>query len=303
MFQNTLNLPSQKLFIVFIPIIIVLGLFSLFSSDKKPMEETVKDAVKVVSVTNNFINTSDSDGDTVPDWEEIIWKTDPKKENSFGKPDREYINDQIALSKSATSTASGAIMGSEDLTKQLFNRYVELQASGELNETTISSMTQDIASNIKINAIDKPYKLSDLTTFPDENRTQLEAYAQKFTTARAEFERITTIATTGKNLTPGDPSFSANMTSLAKLYEDFAKDIVSIPTPKGLAETTLLYLNAMKASAQSMKQIGNLNTDPLQSLLGLKSLTLAETAQDESVATIMSFLGQNGILMSNTSSQ
>lgn len=304
MTQNTVNLPSQKLFMIFLPLIVVLGVFSLLSDHPKPKASTeVKDIAKVVSVSNTIINVTDTDGDTVPDWEEIIWKTDPKKADTFGTPDREYIDAQIALSKSATSTASGAIMGSEDLTKQLFNRYVALQASGGLNEATINSMTEDIANNIKISAIDKPYVVTNLTLFPDSNTAQLDAYAKKLTAARAEFDRTTTIATNGKSLAPGDPTFETNMLALAKLYEDFAKSIVSIPTPKGLADTTLIYLNAMKASTQSMKQIANLNTDPLQSLLGLKSLTLAETAQDESLAAIMSFLNQNGIIISSVNSQ
>ncbi len=283
---------------IFLPLIVILGVFSLLSDNSKPKASTeVKDNAKVVSVSNTIINVTDTDSDSVPDWEEIIWKTDPKKENTFGEPDREYINTQIARSKSATSTVLGPIKNSEDLTKELFDRYVQLQASGELNGATIESMTEDITKNIVISALNSPYTIKNIKTFPDSDLTQMNTYANRLSEAEREFAASAKTQLSTKPLVPQSASFQTNILEASKIYLNHAKNVAAIPTPQGLAEVTITYLNALKASAQGLVTMGNLKTDPLNSLLGLKTQALAESAQLESLASIISFLNQNGIIV------
>lgn len=300
MTQNTVNLPSQKLFMIFLPLIVVLGVFSLLSDHSKPKASTeVKDNAKVVSVSNTIINVTDTDGDTVPDWEEIIWKTDPKKADTFGTPDREYIDARIAASKSATSTTSGAIGDSENLAKELFNRYAALEASGSLNSATIESMTADIVQNIQLNEKSKVYTLADVKTFQSSDTQRMQLYASTLKKIYTEYSASYLSQFPNITLSPGDPEFTKTAASLSNHYAKFSKEILVIPAPSEIASLHLEYANAIREGAEGLRLMSELNSEPLGGILGLKKYLDATDAQAVVIQKLTTYLESNGIINVN----
>lgn len=285
-----------------------MGIFALFSDSRGAGVETnqTKGNSKVVAVSNTIINATDTDSDGVPDWEEIIWKTDLTKDGTFGLSDKDYIAKQSALEKANVSAngnvSFGTVTNTEDLSKQLFARYMTLQASGQLNEATIQSMTADIAQNIKTDLTETPYTIADVQTFSDTDLAQMNTYAEKFSAAKSKFELQAKTQLATKPFIPGDASFQPNLLSAAQLYTDFAKVVIGLKVPNGAAQSTLMYANALKASAHGLRTLSNMNNEPLQSLVGLQWQSQADAAQAASLSNITSFLKQNGILNVNLNS-
>lgn len=298
MTQNTVNLPSQKLFMIFLPLIVILGVFSLLSDHSKT-ETEVKDSAKVVAVTNNIVDAVDTDSDKVPDWEEIIWKTDPKKESTFGKPDREYIDSQIALSKNATSTTLGVINGSEDLAKELFNRYAALQASGELNSATIESMTADIAQNIQFKEQGKIYTIGEVKTFPSSNTGRLQLYASTLKKIYTQYSESYISQFPNVTLSPGDPQFTKTAASLSSHYEKFSREILAIQAPDEVATIHLEYANSIREGGEGLRLMSEVESEPLGGILGLKKYLDATDSQSIAINKLTEYLVSNGIVNVN----
>jgi hypothetical protein len=292
-----LNLPSQKLFLVFIPIVVILGLFVMYQGNRQTTtnnQQVRADEPKVVAIRNTIINTVDTDSDGVPDWLEVIWHTDSNKDNTFGVPDVDYIKQKIEEEKNITSTPT-TITNTDDLSKQLFTRYMALQQSGELNDATIQTMTADIVANIVI-PTDAPYTEKNLKTFPDSDTKQLQAYVSSLSKLYEQYSSSYLSKYPNTTLVPEDPAFAKTAGILGDYYVKFSQALVAIPVPAGGANFHLAYTNAIRSSGVGLKAMESMNTEPLNGIIGFKQYLEAEDAQAIAINNLRSYLRSNGIV-------
>lgn len=298
--NKTLNLPSKKLFMFFIPAIILLGIFSLFYKDKPSIKSDQENsaAPTVVSVRSNVISTADTDGDGVPDWQELIWSTDINKAETFGMPDKDYIAQKIASDQNRVSSSS-SINSTLDLSQQLFARYVNLQSSGQLNEDTINTMTADIAASIQVSSTGTDYTAEKLTTFPDSDANKLREYGDTLVSLRNQFADAYNSQYTNTSLAPEDPSFSQNSLIIGDFYTKLSLAFMNIPVPQGAVQFHLAYANAIKDSGLGFKAMGEINKEPLNALMGLQKHLQAQEIQARAIANLKIYFQRNGIINLN----
>src|SRR6476620_135431 len=106
-------LPSKKLVFITLISFAVLGIVFFFIGVKKKndaiaLQNSSVENIKGQSVTIKDIVEKDTDGDTIPDWEEVLWGTDPSKKdtNDDGIPDNvEIEKKKQALGADNTPTA------------------------------------------------------------------------------------------------------------------------------------------------------------------------------------------------------
>lgn len=277
------------------PLIIVLGIFVMVKQNKAPEVKTTV-SPNIVSVQNTIVTNTDTDTDGVPDWQEIIWKTDPAKANTYGIPDKEYIAKKSTEEKNATSTISGSTNSTEELSQQLFTEYMRLQQAGQLNETTIQTMTERIAQNIAAKPSDALYTLKDIKTFPDSDTDKLQTYANTLISLQKSYVQTYDKLTAGKTVTIGDPDFGNSMVLASQLYTKLATDLIKVAAPEGAAQFHLAYTNSIKQSAQGLLEFSHFTDDPINSMAGIQRHTAGEELQTSAINNITNFLSQNGII-------
>ena len=94
-------LPSKK-FTIITSIIVVLAviifiIFFMSSSGENFIKRNEKNTttLKVENQTISDLIQKDSDGDSIPDWEETLWGTDPNKKMTFNDmPDATYVENK-----------------------------------------------------------------------------------------------------------------------------------------------------------------------------------------------------------------
>lgn len=294
------NLPSQKLFIIFIPVIIGLGIFAMVHEKGTPqkIKNQANYTPQVVSVQNAIINETDTDGDGVPDWEEVIWKTDLNKPNTYGIPDKSYISQKTEEEKNATST-SATLNNTERLSQELFTQYVALQQAGQLNDAAIKTMTERIAQSADVTSANTLYTASSFKTFSNSDNVRMQTYANNLMNINSKY--ITNFKNKTENLqiTLGNPDFAKTMAEASTYYSKMAAELSRIPIPEGAVQYHLAYVNTIEQSAEGLLEFSKYTDDPLSSLVGIQRHAKAEVDQSTAIENLTSFLNQNGILEVN----
>lgn len=293
-----MNLPSQKLFFVAFPVIIIVGLFVLFHKPSTPSQKLADSSgLTAVSVANtNTISEIDSDGDGVPDWEETLWHTDPHNPKTFNNtPDADYIAAQVKANADP-SQPNGPITSIDDLSHRLFAEYIALKESGGLTPETISAMTARLADSVVASDTPQSYTLANIKTFPNSDASGMQTYADTLQQMENQYSSEYNSQTNGDNSTFGDPQFTNDMDIASTHYANFASALMKMKVPQGVAIYHLAYANSLLASATGLKSFANYNNDPLSAMLGIREHTDAENAQAAAIANITNFLNQNGII-------
>src|ERR1035437_9845115 len=106
-------LPSKKfMLIIGAGLVLVVVIFVIFFMSSSGQNFTTGNknntALKVENQTITDLIQKDSDGDGVPDWEEVLWGTDPNKKITFNDtPDATYIaNKKKALNIEETANVT-----------------------------------------------------------------------------------------------------------------------------------------------------------------------------------------------------
>jgi hypothetical protein len=295
-----LNLPSKKLFYIFIPLIVLLGIFSLVQNqDTKNSVKQDESKPKVVAVQNAIINVSDTDNDTVPDWEEAIWKTDPKNPKTFNNvPDADYISLEIQRSQEE-QIINTSISTVDDLSKQLFSEYLQMKKSGTVDTDTILKMTARISENVEITPLDSPYTGSDVRTFPDNETENTRAYADTFMGLVNKYTTLYTSQVDVSKISTSGEDFIAFTETTAGFYLKLSEEIMKLSVPKGAVSAHVAYANSLKESAQSMQELSQIKNDQMKSLMGIGRQSTGQSDQEKAIQALSTFFSQNGIMNFN----
>lgn len=294
---TTVNLPSKKLFYIFIPLIILLGIFSLVrNQDTKNTVKQGESGTKVVAVQNAIINIKDTDNDTVPDWEEAIWKTDPKNPKTFNNvPDADYISLQVTKEDSPEVTNS-PIVTVDDLSKQLFSEYLQMKKSGTVDADTIQRMTARVSDNVVVTPLENPYTESNIRTFPDTDTVNVQNYAESLMTLVNKYTKLYASQVDVSKISTSGEDFIAFSETTAGFYLKLSEDVMELSVPKGALSAHIDYANSLKESAQSMQELSQIKNDQMRSLTGISRQSQGQVDQEKAIQNLTAFFSQSGIM-------
>ena len=287
--------------------------FLLFKSKKEVAIKVVSE-VKVVKNPVEVLDI-DSDGDGLKDWEETLWKLDPKNPDTDknGIPDAEEVKKKIAEIGAKGETGSSGSEAAESetyttdtetdiLSKKLFAEYINLKQSGNFNEEAVIATVNNLVAEEIQNKKDTQYYFpKDIKTFPSENKILLKSYGNSFAAIRTKYKNQYTqnpLVKEGGVANLLDPEFIQGLVRTSEVYKNMATELSKIAAPKDLTDTHLEILNNYMASSDGLKELRALSTDPVKGMIGTQRHIEAEGKEKNLLSDVAEYLSENGIIFS-----
>lgn len=193
-------LPSKRFIYIILSIIIALGIIYIFSFFTK-----AKAPVKVLSVTEVKAKVGefmalDSDTDGLKDWEEALYKTDPKNPDTdsdgtmdgaevavnrnplkantavAGKEPTDKIDDKIIADARKATEDFKNLSDTEKMGRMMVSQYLATKKVGQtITEAEISSILENTMAQMPTLTI-KQFSLTDIVTLPNTNLENIKQY-------------------------------------------------------------------------------------------------------------------------------
>lgn len=271
------------------------------------------------------IAKKDSDGDGLPDWEELLYGTNPNTTDTFhlGMGDGEAVAKGLIVPKAiaevsvATSTRSAptdinyAAAGiaaptegslTDSFAKDFFTLYAQKKQSNggaDLTDADISDIESQALNSLALAiAPATDFKsASDLTV----SGTGVEALESFAVQAEAVLNKNTSEATSSElfylrnAVQNNDTAALAHLLSIAKAYRDSAAGLAALPVPEELAADDLALINAMMHVSGIVTDLARVNIDPLTAMLALQQYVSAAQSLGEAFINIGTDYSEAGI--------
>lgn len=299
--------PSKKIIILIVCAFIVISIIaynkiqksgtSMIKAETAVAEEEY-DAINYTEAEKN-INALDTDGDGLPDWQEIITNTDPHNTDTDGdgtadgkelELDRDPAvaspNDKLDKSKTLTveANANTDVTISEEVSKNLFANAVYLSNNDELTEDNVATLVDNLINGVQDTFTFKEYMLSDLPVIQNPTKDDLRFFASTYTTLQ--------IALLEKLAVNTEPE------AMAKIYNDHAKSLYTLTTPNAISETQLQVINNFSKVFAVFDAMSKQKEDPLKLPLAVRAYQDAAIEQPELLKVIGEYLNKNDIINS-----
>lgn len=264
-------LPSKKIrIIIAILVVIGVGYFTvpmIINSLKKGPVKTVPPTNLVVSAPTGDPTTRDSDGDGIPDWQEIALGLDPNNPQSKkGVPDMTtYQNIKDAVGNNTFDLEAGKVT---DTDKVSLTIYDALSSDSKKNNGISVEATQAVTGQELYNYIAAQKKLVTVYTEKDLNVVEgtidsNKNYASKMKVLLADTPETKKYPSTINAYL--DTDTAKDKPAIAPVLTYFEKIIAamkSTPVPASAVSTHLDILNAVQGVYQIVKTYDPNETDP-----------------------------------------
>ena len=222
----------------------------------------------------------DSDGDSIPDWEEALWGTDKNKSQTFNDiPDATYIANKKKELNIAQSINTTTLTETEKFAREFFSGFTAMKASGQVDANTINNFSDALGQKIINPTLIDSFVATDIKIDEGDNANgsvQKQLYYGKVKNLFENY-RSAGIGDELDIVNSGLASYgtSNNAVQFSKLsaisgaYRDFAKKMMDIKVPSDLASYHLQIANSSSNTGISVQNMAEVINDPLVGLEGL----------------------------------
>lgn len=264
-------LPSKqfraRVIILAILLILALGVYKIASYFKDRLGNRSGTAL----VVKPEVIQKDSNGNTIPDWEESLWGLNPLKD---GDSNREFIlakRETLAKENGIIANSSETISENETLAREFFSILMSLQESGDLDQNAIEAVAKTVGEKIVATPLTDIYTKDTLTTVK-ANPASTDAYSDAMLAIFDKYEdkdigRELTFVSIG--LTNNDPGAIAQAEAIAEAYRSLGKDLMKVKVPNTISNAHLSLANNYEKVATSIDSLGQMLIDPM---VGMKAI-------------------------------
>jgi hypothetical protein len=219
----------------------------------------------------------DTDGDTIPDWEENLWGTDPtKKETTPGIPDTTVIS-KLKASQEPNLENEKNLTETDKFSRELFSAIASLTQTGTLDQATADKIGASLSEKIQNPAQKKVYTLADIKVIQDDSLSAVKKYndtldniiEKKYPIKGNVVEILARFLVDENNV---DPSVLAELGPIIEQRNKIISAILSTEVPKSLSFLHLGLINALEKYSESLSAIKLFDTDPIIALGGISQL-------------------------------
>lgn len=202
----------------------------------------------------------------------------------------------------STQTNPTIVQNQTDLlSKQLFANYILLQKSGDLNAESTQNLADQLSSQINTNLPSKIYQKSDLTIIKNPTKADLKNYGNQFMFIKDKYTNQYNKDPLGQNnqsIDLLDPKVISQLSNISNLYENMAKELLNLPVPADLIDVHLEIVNNYFGSADGLKKISQIDTDPIVAISGIGIHAKFSSEETSLLKQIAGYLFENGIIFS-----
>lgn len=317
-----INLPSKK--------IIALGIIALGAVGSVIVSKYLKNHPEIFgenenpAITKNVlsyddtgsdpksINSIDTDGDALKDWEELLWGTDSKNKDSDkdGTSDGEEIKQKRDPAKPGPNdflsqyTVEGEadaktedktpknLNASDVFSQQLFSKYIALKNSGqeedpESGSALVTNLTDQALSAFSF----REYNASGLAV-SETDKDSLRFYASSLALLYLDFLKKVQVAANSVKT-------DADLKNLSQTYADFAEKLYGIKIPGQIIREHLSLINNISTVSSVFSALAKYKENPVPAISALKAYQIAQADQRKSMAAIAEYLRKNDIIFTD----
>lgn len=170
--------------------------------------------------------------------------------------------------------------------KQFYSDYVHQEAG--VSDLTASDVANNAMSQLSSGDMPRAkYGLKDITIFGNTTPENIRLYGNTF--AEIYFRNMSKIAN-------DQAKYSSNLLEVAKVYENFSKELLKTKVPVEISNSHLAIVNNYQILADSFKLINEQSSDPVRALLGVRSAKNTTEENDTMFINISKYFKNNGII-------
>jgi len=273
-------LPSPRILAI---VFIVLGLLGLgwfwYFSPSSGKSEVYENGALTAGSVNKI--TADADGDGLQDWEEVLWKTDPKNPDSDGDgmPDGEEIKPEgvyppgAAAEDSILPTGVNQQANLTEYITQAFSQSVGprlLAGQGEVRTEEIRAIQNYFPSGGEILGPIPKVNANELHISENNSPGAVKNY---FNQVYSIYEKTFLTLKEDDLMIFFDALKTENFSGLEKIdkvldaFDESLYEVKKIPVPRGYEDFAIAELNYLLKSMRVVEVIKNAESDPLSAIL------------------------------------
>jgi len=294
-------LPSKKLIVFLVTILLILGCFFLFpkfKNRKTTYSVSVKKQAEISELTNQInqqILRNDTDKDGLKDWEENLWKTDPTNPDTDGDgtddnseilakrdpltagPD-DFLEENAPLNLNKedqdNDNQNKPLTQTDLLSRELFVGYATLKQNNQLGTEQEDQFIDDlIEKNLSLNTNQpKNYTLDDLNITQNNSEESFQQYINNIKNIDNLAKNLESeIIIIKRVLETKNQDDLDKLTSNLEIYALMEKQLLNIEIPSEISESHLDLINALDKLEKNIEDMSQVFIDPIRSLNGIKN--------------------------------
>ncbi|MAZ30084.1 hypothetical protein CL655_02250 [bacterium] len=206
------------------------------------------------SPLRQYIPVTDSNGDGIPDWQELLDNTEPLElpTSTTAYTEPETLTDQFAL--------------------DFFETYVRNEGFGAFGRNP-NTLIEQASSDLIRETRDPLYTEQNITLYP-ATAAQIRTYANAVADIMFAYPlpegTQNEVLILEQAVAENDAALLTELTPIREAYEGMVRDMLALPVPERFMKAHLDLTNAYQALATSVAAMEQTFTDPLRSLLRLQ---------------------------------
>jgi len=264
-------------------------LLIVIGTKMNPQETEAPLIVKRASATHlsprAYIEETDTDGDGLPDWQEVLKGTDINNADTDG--DGVMDADETTSTAQALSTEISDDTLTAKISTRIIEEYLALKERGAYTPERGRVLGQNIASEVRITTSFTPYSASGLTVVD----SSIEAATAHRLGLQVALEPLRSFSEPelllyGRYIETHDPADLEVLAERADRYRAASRDMLDIPVPSDLKDAHLATANALSFFASVLDSMIVQAHDPLASITILAVFTRSEQYLESTLGKI-----------------
>ncbi len=307
--------------IILTTVIVSFGIFFVATWSQKSSQKITYTGLEAVKPGEELTDTTseiDSDGDNLKDWEEVLWRTDPRKADtdldgtSDGQEVKEGRNPTVKgpkdkISENPFTQNQDGLKNAPPLTitdkfaRDVFDQYMTAkQANGGTPLTTDEQRTivlkmldasDDVLAKIE-------YSRTDLNIAKNSSSETIRAYGN-------ELGRIIhTYSITAKDegiilrdsIKDNDPELVKQLDPIIKSYQNLLSNFLKARIPANAVFIHLTLINSFSDIITTVQGMRNIYTDPIATLQGAGHFPEARASVVNALVRVKAYFKENGVV-------
>lgn len=309
-------LPSKKILIALALLIVGIGALAWYGYNRGSDTYTSTSDQNLLSIDASNIATTasqtDTDNDGLPDWEELLYNTDPKNPDTDGDgtSDGEEIKlgrnpllkgPKDSLTSKDSSVATSTPEEKENLTltdtfaRNFFTKYMNTQQSGvKITPDNVDQFASDYLRTATLPTIStKQYAGSDLSLV-DSDKAHISSYKDATTAVFGKYwpsssEKTNELSIMQQAFSKSDTKALDQLTTVISAYQNTLNNLLKIPVPKLAMSIHLNVVNSLATYIQTLKMIQVAYTDPMSGLVGLNEYSTSQSNISVSIVSMQMY--------------